>query len=222
MLLAVRSGFSQDRQPVSVTQQVRWKLTTKPAELFLVNFPLTVERVFGNSTLGLTLAYRPALQDGGTINGFGSGLSGAYKNQYVFNFVAQGLYIGLNSKQYLFRGRGRDVYFDIDVYYRSWWYRNKQAEYDKHVGYKFNALRNEQVNVRGFKVLIGRSWVFQRGKRMKWVVDLYAGPGARYKHWEYESFNGSVNRESIVYEKERDGEWELSAHGGVQFGFGFK
>lgn len=197
--------------------KLHWKITTKPTELLLGNVPLTVEKVFKHRTVGLTVAYRPAYQNGGKISTSTTGMFGDYEYQYISNMVVQGLYIGVNSKNYFGRSH---FYIDPELFYRRWWCDGKNASFDNVEGYRFSATRTETVNVYGLKILAGYSFVFRKNKDTKIVMDTYCGLGVRCKSWHYDSKNGTVN--DVYYTQKTDAGNAIlpSVHLGIQFGLG--
>jgi len=218
ILLVFLSALSFARS--NDTTHVHWKITTKPTELLLGNIPLTVEKVYKRRTLGLTLAYRPSYQSSGNVSSAGSGLAGDYEYQYAMNKIVQGAYVGINSKNYIF-GAHRKFYIDPELFFRRWWCNNKNESFSNVEGYHFNATRTESINVYGLKILMGYSFVFCKTKAHKIVMDTYFGTGLRYKTWNYESTNGTVNGVYYTNKTDSGNSFLPSVHLGVQFGVGF-
>ncbi len=202
------------------TAYVRWKISTKPTELILGNIPLTIERVFKARTIGLTLAFRPAYQDGGEVSSIGTGMAGGYQYQYAVNKVVQGVYAGINTKNYIF-GYDENFYIDPELFYRRWWCDGKKESYDNVEGYNFKATRTETVNVYGLKMLAGYSFVLFKTKPVKIIADLYGGIGVRYKTWDYESQNGLVQNVYYTSKSDKGQAFLPSVHAGIQLGLGF-
>lgn len=197
----------------------RWKITTKPTEILFGNIPITVERVFARRTLGITASYRPAYQNGGEVAAISTGMFGDYQYQYAANKIVEGLYVSVNSKQYVSK-RIRNFYIDPELFYRRWWCDDKMAIFKNVEGYRFDAIRTESVNVYGLKVLAGYSFVLGRRKKPAIVVDAYGGLGVRYKSWVWDSKDGTVLN---TYYVDRTDEGHLilpSVQLGVQFGLG--
>jgi len=205
---------------------VRWKITVRPFEFFVRNFPLTVEKVFDRMTIGLTVAYRTPYQNSGKVN-TGINIPGGYTVNYPFNGYAQGMSVEANSKQYIFSGKAQKhrLYVDAALFYRRWWFEGKNTSHDRVEGTdphpSFNGLRNEYLNVVGAKALIGTSVFSHNVGKLKLVMDFYGGVGLRYKTWKFETFNGTVEGQYYTYNKETGNKWAPSIQGGVQVGIGF-
>ena len=220
LLLLVSASLSallsaQTRDSVNL----HWTITSKPTEFIFGNIPITVEKVFKHRTLGVTLAYRPSYKSGGETGSISAGLGGDYENQYVVNKIVQGVYLSVNSKNYVF-GDESNFYLDPEIFYRRWWCNDKQESFDNVEGYRFNATRTESVNVYGLKMLIGHSFIFRKTRSTKIVLDTYAGLGMRYKTWDFVSKDGTVYNQYYTTRTDKGTTVLPSLHLGVNFGVG--
>lgn len=205
---------------------VKHKITTRPQELLVLNLPLSYEYVKGRHTVGVHLAYRPQLLDGGFFASFGNrAVTGDYSYNAFRNQLYQSVTAGVNSKFYFFRRltshTKKDVFIDLDIFYRKWWFDKKQVEYPgDHEIASYQGIRSEQIDIGGFKTLIGQSLLFNTDKTVKQVVDLYVGFGARYKIMKLETFDGYVADTYYPYHAYNNNKWYPSFHIGLNYGIG--
>lgn len=219
VVLYAHSLFSQEvQQPVGETQHANIRITTTPFQFFFKEIPINIEKSFGKYTFGLLAAYRPSTSKGGVISGV-NGLSGNYLHQNYWNHLYSGITVGANSK-YFFKIFEKDWFIDTQVYYRHWWFENKECSYETAGDYKFNGLRTEQQDVFGIKALIGKTFVFDTGGKVKPIIDVYTGIGLRYKQWVFQTYNGTVNHKFYNYKEDKDNSLNPTLHLGVKIGIG--
>jgi hypothetical protein len=197
---------------------VKYRITVTPTQFVLLDFPLTIERVFKRHTIGLTIAYRPSIKNSGKIGG-GNGNGGVYKDRNFLNPFYNAITIGFNSKYYF--NTKKNLFLDANVFYRYWWFDKKDIEYD---GEKddFKGIRSERQQVVGFKLLFGRSFQLKTKSKVKPIVDLYCGAGMRYKTYVFETFDGTINDTYYTYYKEEMRGWLPSIQAGVKLGVGIQ
>jgi len=220
--LIQKFSFAQD------TTQIGLKIMILPTQFLFLDFPLTIEKVFKRETLGLTVSYRPSPQSSGEIRG-GHGLFGYYLDQSFRNSMYNCFTVGLNSKYFL--SKRKKLFLDANLFYRYWWFDNKNCHYDNVEGYRFNATRTENQNEYGFKLLFGNSFQIKTKSKVKPIIDLYCGLGLRYITYVFETFNGTINETYYSYKKETGNNWSaaqdritlgspISVQGGVKIGIG--
>ncbi|MES2734616.1 MAG: hypothetical protein V4714_22905 [Bacteroidota bacterium] len=209
--LVQKISFGQD------STRTKYRITVTPTQFVLLDFPLSIERVFKRHTLGLTIAYRPSTKNSGEVHG-GAGLAGGYKDQNFRNPMYDATTVGLNSKYYF--NKKKHLFLDATVFYRYWWFDKKDCEYKNIEGYRFKGTRTERQQVVGFKLLFGRSFQPKTKSKIKPIIDLYCGMGMRYKTYVFETFDGTVSDAYYTYYKETGGGWLPSIQAGVKLGIG--
>jgi hypothetical protein len=177
------------------------ELGIKPTEFLFLN--LETNFAVGNKKVryGIIVSYRPSTQDSGLVKPSGSGAAGGYDHPYA-NKLYTSYTLGLYQKTYL--NRACNLFFETDLFYRNWNFKNKPAEFRTVEGYHFKGLRTENVNVYGLKILFGKTLLLShKSKKIKSYMDIYSGAGIRYKVETYETFNGFVNSTYYNYKKDK-------------------
>lgn len=203
-------SFGQDRL------KGNYRIMVNPTQFIFNDYNLQVEKRMGRHSLGLILGYRPAVKKGGEINGV-VGMLGDYEYQNMWNGLYNAATIGLNSKYWL--GKKQRNYGELQLFYRNWWFDNKNASFQNKEGYRFDGLRSEEQNVYGLKLMIGRSYRIIKGNRNAMVLDIYAGLGLRYKTLWFETTEGMVDDEYYGYRVDTGHRWNLGPQGGLKIGF---
>jgi hypothetical protein len=91
----------------------------------------------------------------------------------------------------------------LDVYYRNWNFKDKNASFDNVESYSFDGTRTENVNVYGLKLVGGKTiYLTKKDKKLKPYLDVYAGLGFRHRDESYETRNGTVNETYYIYKKD--------------------
>lgn len=216
-LFIVGIGLAHSSMAQDTTLQARFRIMTTPTEFIGLNFPLTIEKIVGRHAFALTLAYRPSTQSSGEVQG-GKGSMGGYDIQNFTNYLYNAVTIGIGTKYYI--PQWYNFFFETDVFYRHWWFDDKYASYPNVEGYRFNGRRTESQNVYGIKLLGGRSFEIKSNSRIKFVVDIYAGLGLRYRTHVYETFDGTVNDTYYLYLKETGNDFYPTPQFGLKVGMG--
>ena len=188
----------------------------KPTEFVLLNFE--VNAAIGNkkARYGIILSYRPSTQDSGLVKSAGTGAAGGY-GQPHFNKLYNSYTVGFYQKSYL--NKDLDLFFETDIFYRNWRFKNKQARFENVEGYRFNGMRTENEDVYGLKLLIGKTFMLTRKESLvKCYLDLYGGLGIRHQRQTFETHAGYVNDIYYDYKKERFQYIQPSVQGGVKLG----
>jgi hypothetical protein len=149
------------------------------------------------------------------VNG-GMGLFGDYLDQNFWNPLYNAITIGLNSKYYL--TPKKHLFYEAHLFYRHWWFNNKDCEYDNVEGYQFDGIRTERQNVLGLKALFGSSFKINLNSKVKPIFDLYCGIGVRYKNYRFKTYNGTVGDTYVNYWKDKGSIWKPSIHLGLKIG----
>lgn len=210
LMLFCYASFGQDNR------KGNYRVMVTPTQFIFNDYILSVEKWMGRHTLGLSLGYRPSTQDGGEVEG-GSGLMGYYEHQNMWNELYNAGTIGLNSKYYF--GESRKFFGELQLFYRNWWFDNKQAIYTNIEGYRFDGLRSEEQNVYGLKLMAGRSFRLIKGNRNALVVDIYAGIGVRYKTLWFETTEGMVGDKYFSYRVDTGHGINAGPQAGLKIGF---
>jgi hypothetical protein len=190
----------------------------KPVQLFFREFVLEYERHVNQKWgYGLGLAYR---FDRNHIPEFSGviGLFGEYQNQNMLNPHYKAFYFCISPKRYF----NKNKFLSLDIFYRYWWCDNKHIIFNNVEGYRFNAIRTDNVSVYGLKILINsRQRLYKFTNNFESVMTLYAGLGYRFRTYQYESVGGTIRDLPNIYKKENGQEHLPSIHLGLRLGFGF-
>jgi len=200
------------------TLQATFRIMTIPSQFVVLDFPIVVEKIFKRHSVGLLMSYRPSTQDSGEIKGGGAGIGGDYIYQNFQNKMNNAVTVGLNTKYYM--PQWYNLFFEADVFYRYWWFENKDCYYENVEGYRFNGIRTEHQNVYGLKTLIGRSFELKSNAKVKFLLDIYGGIGIRYRDYVYETVDGMVNEQYYPYLKETGSDVTPSLQFGIKVGVG--
>lgn len=211
IVLTQTFSFAQD------TMQVKYRITILPSQFLFYDFPLTIERVYNRTSLGVIISYRPSTQNGGEISG-GHGLFGYYLDNNFQNKLYNSYTVGFNTKYFL--NKIKTFFLEGELFYRYWWFDNKNCYYPNVEGYRFDATRTERQNVYGFKLLLGNSMQLKTKSKVKPILDVYVGVGFRYKTYVFETYNGTINNIYYSYKKETGDNWG-DAHQRVSLGMPF-
>ena len=188
----------------------------KPTEIAFLNFETNFAIGNDKHRYGLILSFRPSTQDSGLIKGAGSGAAGGYGHAH-YNRLYTSYTLGCYQKHY-FR-KADDIFFETDIFYRNWNFKNKPAEFTNAEGYRFKGVRTENVNVYALKLLIGKTLFLSRSRhRFSTFLDYYIGAGIRYKEETYETFNGFVNDIYYTYWKDRFNHIWVTPQLGIKLG----
>ena len=218
-IASVVAAQEQAKTEIDKQQYVKYKLMIRPLELVIPNISLTAERHFYRHSLGLTLAFKPATRESGTITG-AKGLFGNYRSSNMLNEAYNAITAGVNAKTYFHPAGKKDMYIDGQLSYRHWWFDNKHVAYPNVEGYRFAGTRSERMDVYSGKILLGYSAVGNKGKKTRLVADFYGGLDIRYRSWKYITKDGSVMDVYNSYRKETGNYWGLNPYLGMQVGIG--
>ncbi len=193
-----------------------YRIYIKPTQFVMLDFPVMVERVQGKMAYGVMGSFKPATRNSAEVKGLAKGLFGGYELQNMGNPLYNAITGGLYAKRF----HHKTSYVCLELFYRHWWFDNKQGSYDNIEGYRFNGLRTERQNVVGLKVLFGETIVNTRFLGKRFLLDIYGGFGARYKSYRFETTNGTVwdlpNSDGVDKGVSRS----LSLHFGLNIGIG--
>ena len=130
----------------------KYAISMQPLQLFCRDVPITFERIYKRSTIGLTLGYR-----------FDSKLNEnpiqqiSYYAGNDFGFTAprfKGITLGINSK--LFLDKERTFYLEGQLFYRYWWFNDRMYINSTGTGAdNYVYLVSGNRNVVGLKMLVG-------------------------------------------------------------------
>lgn len=192
----------------------RLRLTTVPSQIIFLEFPITLEHSVGRNTIGIMAAYRPALKEGGMIEGYGE-----YHLQNYWNFAYSGATAGLLHKYYLRDRFG--LHLETSVLYRRWWFDRKQISYSDDDQF-FNELRSEEQEVLILKVVIGKSIMWQRERGPAFILEYFAGPSVRWKRLDLRTHEGSIDGMSVIGSVQEDEIWSPGFQFAIRVGIGVK
>lgn len=209
LVLLCNASFGQD------SLKGNYRIMVTPTQFIFNDYTLSVEKLMGRHTLGLSLGYKPSTKEGGEVKG-GSGLFGYYEDQNMWNDLYNAATIGLNSKYYF--GKKQKFFGELQLFYRNWWFDNKQAIYKNIEGYRFDGLRSEEQNVYGLKLMAGRSSRILKGDRNALALDFYAGIGLRYKTFWFKTAEGMVGDEYFGYRVDTGKRFNVGPQVGLKIG----
>lgn len=191
------------------------RISTIPVQYFFLDFPFIIEKSYKRHTLGVLISYRPSTKSSGEIPGI-TGLGGEYIYQNYWNPLYNGVTAGFVSKYYL--SEKRKSFLEADLFYRFWWFNNKDAIFDNVEGYRFEGTRTERQYIAGLKLLFGSSKKLPSKSRYQPFLDTYFGLGVRYKYYQFETYDGFVWDQYYDYKKDQGNLWLPSLHFGVRIG----
>ena len=202
-----------------VSSQLYSQLVTefgiKPTEWIWLNFETYAGIGTKKARYGILLSYRPSTQNSGEVHGAGTGAAGGYGHRFMNNLY-NSYTLGLYQKTYL----NESQFLEADIFYRNWYFKNKQGKYDNVEGYRFDGPRTENVNVYGLKLLFGETFILTHKKRRyRPYFDLYFGAGIRRQKEMYETFNGYVGDVYYDYKKDVFYHTWVTPQAGIKFGF---
>ncbi|MEO6903409.1 MAG: hypothetical protein ABI315_09655 [Bacteroidia bacterium] len=209
--LSCNFSFGQD------STEVKFRITTTPIQLFFYDFPLNFEKSFKKYTVGVIASYRLSTRNSGRVSG-GAGLLGGYRTQNFWNPLYNAFTIGLNSKYYFVKEK--HDFIESILFYRYWWFNNKDCEYDNVEGYNFQGTRTERQDIFGLKLLYGHSFTIKIKSNVKPIIDLYVGLGLRYITYKFETVNGKVKDIYYDYKQDIGNSWAPTFHFGLKLGLG--
>lgn len=188
----------------------------KPTEFIFRNFEANAAIGNQKARYGIFLSYRPSTQSSGEVKSFGSGSAGGYGHNH-YNKLYNSYTVGLYQKTYI--NKKLTAFFEADVFYRNWSFKNKQALFKNVEGYRFDGTRTENVDVYGLKLLIGQTiFLSPKENKHRFYLDIYGGLGIRHKKEAYETTDGYVYDEYYAYKKENFSSTPIGVQGGVKFG----
>lgn len=94
--------------------------------------------------------------------------------------------------------------------------------YDNDLGFRFDGIRTDRVNVLGCKLLVGEIFDLYQNKYVSLNFCPYFGIGFRYTFYQYEIFEGTVNDKFYSYLKVNDEDWYITPQIGFMCGVGFR
>lgn len=212
-LSIIRFSHAQD-----TTLHATFRVMTIPSQFVVLDFPLIIEKIVKRHSIGILLSYRPSTQNSGEIRGSGSGMYGDYIYETFQNKLNNGVTIGVSTKYYM--PQWYNLFFEGDLFYRYWWFENKDCYYNNVEGYRFDGIRTESQNVYGLKLLIGRSFELKSNAKVKFLLDIYGGVGIRYRTYVYETVDGTVNDQYYSYLRETGTNITPSLQLGIKVGIG--
>ena len=127
------------------------------------------------------------------------------------------------SPSFYFDNRNK-YFFQPELFNRFYWFDNKHLSYDNVETYRYNSIRSERNNVIGLKILFGFNNLIKISERLAVNIKLYAGPGFRYKIYQYKNVDyKDLNPETgevkyLPYKEEKGTFACLSFNLGVKIG----
>lgn len=156
----------------------KYAISMQPLQLFCRDVPITFERIYKRSTIGLTLGYR-----------FDSKLNEnpiqqiSYYAGNDFGFTAprfKGITLGINSK--LFLDKERTFYLEGQLFYRYWWFNDRMYINSTGTGAdNYVYLVSGNRNVVGLKMLVGMRQSLRKIGTRRPFFYYYLGLGYRLK-----------------------------------------
>ena len=190
--------------PTSIAQN--WRITTTPAQLIFLEFPIDLLHVPGGHGIGLHAAYRPALIGSGTIPGHGP-----YHLQNYWNFGLKSFTIGIFHR-YALRDR-YGLHIEQRLLFRQWQADRTTTHYSGGND-PVEGLRNERQDVFILKLLIGKDIAWHRRKGPSHVMEIFSGVSIRLKQLDRE-MSGTDQRQDEDF-------WLPAVHVGLRWGFGWQ
>jgi hypothetical protein len=199
--------------------RVEFSISTNTTQYFFLDFPLIFEKYYTRHTLGLLISYRPSTMNSGEVTSGKGPITGEYVFQNYHNYLYHAVTVGVNSKYFF--SKKNNLYIDGQVFYRYWWFDNKEAVFENvEGGYTFDGLRTEKQNILGFKLLFGKSIQIVSRHKIRPIINMYVGTGLRYKKYRFETFNGFVNGNYYTYKEDVWSQWIPSLEFGMNIGLG--
>ncbi len=185
-LLWLFAGSSIKAAPGDNTK-LRYIITTQPSQYSFLDFPVKAERLFRRQTVGLTVSYRPATSRGGPVSDYPFA---AYMDRNMQNGLYNAFTLGLSSKYFL--GNRSRLFVEGELFYRHWWFTNKECSFNLANAYRFSGTRAERQEVLGTKIVFGTTLVRSSRNQTKIIVEPFIGIGFRVKMYHFETRNGTV------------------------------
>ena len=218
-------------QDTTTTFTLRYIVTTLPSQYLFGDYPVKVEYLFRRQSVGIILGYKPATSNGGHL---GDKVVPQYVDMNIISNVYNAVTVGLSTK-FFFKKKG-SAFIEGEVFYRHWWFDDKEYSFSLANAYRFSGIRTERQEVRGGKIVFGITHVSSSTSRIKWVLEPFIGVGLRFKSYHFETRNGTVNDRHYDYYAE-DGSWQeeekvieekaigrlksITPQAGIRFGIGF-
>ncbi|MFN4234370.1 MAG: hypothetical protein ACK4IK_06135 [Bacteroidia bacterium] len=197
------------------------RVTTNPGYYIFNTYPITIEKIYKNKSIGLHFSFKPSTKKSGTIPSMGVGLTSSYLYTNFINDLNNAFTIGLNSKIYLIKNYNI-LFIEPVIFYRYWWFKNKYASFDNYMNYSFEGIRTEKQHVFGTKFLIGCSFNINRKHKYQPYLDIYWGLGARLKYIQFYTYEGFIDYEFHSYHKDQGFVLLPSLHFGLNLGLEIK
>lgn len=170
-----------------------WEITTDLVQLSFLNINVGVDWRLNKHSFGVSAAYRPSLKRSGSVQAVIMGLGGDYFSQNSWNWLYESATIGVRYKIRPWPTRG--IFWELDAFYRYWWFDQKRSYFDNVESYNFDGLRSERQQVQGIKLLLG-SRLFvnkQPQRRNRLILEGFVGPSCRWKTIQFTTHEGMVS-----------------------------
>ena len=159
-------------------QTGKYAITTQPLQFLCRDVPITFERIYPKHTLGFSLGYRFDSRSYENPVGIIRYIAGSEREFTSPRF--KGITLGVNSK--IFLDKQRIFYLDGHLFYRYWWFDNREYESGfSNGGASYRYITSAQTNVFGAKLLFGMKESFLKRRIKRPFCYYYIGLGYRFK-----------------------------------------
>lgn len=195
-----------------------FRISSKISQYFFINFPFSLDiYTTPNLSFGMDVAFKPALRTTGQVLPLTVGDD--YLMQNFWNAHYNSFTLGVHTKMFVRKLEG--WYVEPNMYYRHWWFTDKDVEFNEYENYSYSGIRSERQNVIGINVLVGKSFDIFRLHGIRYFIDMDIGPGISYKQYTFTTRKGTVNGEYASQIIESGNLWKATINFGLSLGLEF-
>ena len=222
-LVIIHSLNSFAQKDYSEKPQAKNGFYFQPTQLVLPEIIMTFEH-FIKPTISLSYSagYKIPTGDGSTLQPFGPRPLWKYEYQYAPNRFLSGIFISVAPSFYM--SNKTKFFLSPELLYRHYYLDNKRLQFDnEELGYKYNSIRSEKINVLGIKLLAGFNNLIRFSEKWALNIKTFSGIGVRYKWYYYQNIDNIVENpfggEKLVpFEEESGDMFAPSFHLSVKLG----
>jgi hypothetical protein len=190
---AIDAGYAQDSTALKKAKRdVGSGLYIRPTSLVYPEVILSYEQITGkHSSLMFSLGYKIANTKANDPGYFGRDEIGAYFVGYLANKFLSGIYASVAPTWY--PDGHRSGFFRAELFYRHMSMEPRRVLFDDQETYSHTAIRSENIQSVGVKLVWGPQFIWDLGKRSCISLKPYGGIGGTWNWYHFENKDVVVN-----------------------------